>query len=237
MSSELKKQEIEMWKKWKKTKDPKYANNLLHSMDGFLQSYVNKFANSPLPRPAIESHARILAVKAFHTYDPNKGAALSTHLGHELKHLTRYVLDYQNVGKIPENRGIAISKYQNIKANLTDELGRDPNTIELAEHLQWSPAEVSRMQTELRQDLNIVQGKEEAFFDIGFNLTDKTRDIVEFVYYSVGPEEKNILEYSFGLGGNPKLNPEEIAIRMNKSVLQIRDMQKALALKIKEAMK
>jgi DNA-directed RNA polymerase sigma subunit (sigma70/sigma32) len=163
------------------------------------------------------------------------GAALNTHLGHELKHLTRYVLEYQNVGKIPENRGIAISKFNNVKSNLVDELGRDPNVIELADKLQWSPAEVERMQSELRQDLNITQGKEEAFFDVGYNITDHTRDIVEFVYYSVGPEDKKILEYWFGIGGSPKLSVEEMALKMNKSPAQIRDMSKKLAEQIRQA--
>lgn len=233
--SELKKLELDTWKKWKKTGAPEHLNTLLRSMDPFLQSYVNKFSTSPLPRPAIESQARILAVKAFGSYNPKKGAALNTHLGHELKHLTRYVLEYQNVGKIPENRGIAISKFHNIKSHLTDELGREPAVSELADTLQWSPAEVERMQSELRQDLNITQGKEEAFFDVGFNTSDAARDIVEFVYYSVSPEEQKIMEYSFGIGGNPKLTPEQIALRTNKTVGQVRIMQKDLVAQVRKA--
>jgi len=227
--------ELDTWKKWKKTNDSAHLTSLLKSMDPFLQSYVNKFTGSPLPRPAIESQARVLAVKAFHTYNPKMGAALNTHLGHELKHLTRYVLEYQNVGKIPENRGIAISKFQNIKSNLSEELGREPNVIELSDKLQWSPAEVERMQTELRQDLNIVQGKEEAFFDVGFNLSDRSRDLVEFAYYGADPEEKKVIEYWFGMGGSPKLGVNEIAARMNKTPAQIRDISKSIALKISEA--
>lgn len=230
-----KEHEFTLWKRWKRTKDPAIMNDLLKSMDPYLQSHVNKFTTSPLPRQAIESQARILAVKGFHTYDPNKGAALNTHLGHELKHLTRYVLEYQNVGKIPENRGIAISKFQNIKSNLKEELGREPTVLELADKLQWSAAEVERMQTELRQDLNVVQGKEEAFFDTGFNVTDMRREVIEFVYYSVDPEQQKVLEYWFGLGGNPKLSVDEMAVRLNKSPAQIRDMSKELARKIHEA--
>jgi DNA-directed RNA polymerase sigma subunit (sigma70/sigma32) len=227
--------ELKLWKKWHRTKDPALLTELLTSMDPYLQSHVNKFTASPLPRPALESQARILATKAFHTYKPNMGAALNTHLGHELKHLTRYVLEYQNVGKIPENRGIAISRYKNVKANLTDELGREPTTLEVADALQWSVAEVERMQTELRQDLDIIQGKEEAFFDVGYNLTDRTHEIMMFVYYSVSPEEQKILEYSFGIGGSPRLSVDEMAMRLNKTPAQVRDMRQELARKIKEA--
>jgi DNA-directed RNA polymerase sigma subunit (sigma70/sigma32) len=230
-----KEQELKTWKRWKRTKDYTHLNQLLSSMEPYLQSHVNKFASSPLPRQAIESQARILAWKAFHTYDPNKGAALNTHLGHELKHLTRFVLEYQNVGKIPENRGIAISKFQNIKSNLTEEIGREPTVLELSDRLQWSTAEVERMQTELRQDLNVIQGKEESFFDTGYHVTDQTNEIVQFVYHSVSPEEQKILEYSFGIGGASKLSVDDMALKLNKTPTQIRTMRMELARKIHEA--
>lgn len=229
---ESKRQELDWWKDWKKTGNSEPLNNLIRSIDPFLQSYVNKYNTSPLPRPAIESQARQLAVRAFHTYDPSK-AALNTHVGHELKHLHRYVLDYQNVGKIPENRGIAISKFKNMKAHLEDELGMPPTTIQLAERLNWSPAEVERMQRELRQDLNIATGDpEEGFFDYSLTASDPMYEAVQYVYYESGPEEKKILEYTFGLGGNPKLGVADIARKLNKPELQIRKTRKELADKI-----
>ena len=232
--NELKQTEIDVWKQWKKTSDPQHANYLLKSLDPFLQSYVNKYTASPLPRPAIESEARLLAMHAFGTFDPKHGTQLSTHVGHELKHLHRYVLDYQNVGKIPENRGIAISKFKNMKSNLTEKLDREPTTVELADDLSWSPAEVERMQQELRADLNVIQGKEEAFFDSQFNMTDHTLDVVMYVYWSSSPEEQKIMEYWFGIGGHAKLPPDEIAKKLRKTPDQVKNMSKQIALKIQQ---
>jgi DNA-directed RNA polymerase sigma subunit (sigma70/sigma32) len=236
MSNNLKQNEIAIWKRWKHTGDPQFANQLLRSMDPFLQSYVNKYTGAPLPRPAIESQARILALKAFSTFKPTMGTQLNTHVGHELKHLHRYVLEYQNVGKIPENRGIAISKFKNIKANLTESLNREPTVIELADELQWSPAEVERMQAELRADLNVIQGKEEAFFDSQLNMTDSSRDLVEFVYWSSTPEEQKVIEYWFGIGGAPKLNLQQISRKLHKTEEEIRTISKRIAQRVKESM-
>ena len=232
----LKEDEIGIWKKWKHSGDTQFANQLLKSMDPFLQSYVNKYSGAPLPRPAIESQARLLALKAFSTYKPNMGAQLNTHVGHELKHLHRYVLEYQNIGKIPENRGIAISKFKNIKSHLNEKLNRDPTVLELADELQWSPAEVGRMQSELRADLTINQGKEEAFFDSQYNLTDTSRDMVEFVYWSSSPEEQKVMGYWFGLGGNPKLSMEDMAKKLHKTPEEIKEISKRIAQKVKESM-
>jgi RNA polymerase primary sigma factor len=232
----LKQDEIDIWKKWKRTNDPQFSNQLLTSLDPFLQSYVNKYTGAPLPRPAIESQARLLALKAFGTYKPNMGAQLNTHVGHELKHLHRYVLEYQNVGKIPENRGIAISKFKNIKSHLTENLNREPTVLELADELQWSPAEVERMQSELRADLSVTQGKEEAFFDSQYNLSDTSRDIVEFVYWSSTPDEQKVMEYWFGLGGNPKLTVEQMSGKLHKTPDEIRMISKRIAARVKESM-
>jgi len=232
--NELKQTEIDVWKQWKKTNDPQHANYLLKSLDPFLQSYVNRYSGAPLPRPAIESQARLLAMHAFNTFDPKHGTQLSTHVGHELKHLHRYVLDYQNVGKIPENRGIAISKFKNVKSHLSEKLNREPSVIELADELAWSPAEVERMHNELRSDLNVIQGKEEAFFDSQFNMSDHSRDIVEFVYWSSPPEDQKIMEYWFGIGGSPKLSVEEMAKKLRKTPEQIKASSKAIALKIQQ---
>jgi len=230
-----KSQELDLWKKWKKTGDKSYMNSLIVSLDPYLQSHVNKFSHAPIPRSALESQAKLLALKALQTYDPKRGTQINTHLGHELKHLNRYVIDFQNVGKIPENRGIAISKFQNIKSNLTEDFNREPTVIELADTLQWSPAEVERMQNELRSDILIAQGKEEAFFDTAYNLSDRPKDIVEFVYYQSSPDEKKVLEYTFGLGGNPKLSVVDIAAKLNKTPAEIRTMAKQLAKTINDA--
>jgi DNA-directed RNA polymerase sigma subunit (sigma70/sigma32) len=146
------------------------------------------------------------------------------------------VIEYQNVGKIPENRGIAISRFQNIKSNLTEDLGREPTVLELADNLMWSPAEVERMQTELRSDILIQQGKDEAFFDTTFNPTDRTKDIVQFIYYQSDPEEKKVLEYSFGLGGNPILTSDsDVAIRMGATPEHVREIKNKLSTEIKKA--
>lgn len=233
--NDLQQQELATWKEWKTTKDPQKLGQLLTSIDPFIQNNINRYAGVPLPRPALESHARVLAIKAFETYDPTK-SALNTHVGTHLRHLSRYVLDYQNVGRIPEHRGMQIARYHNAFSGLKDTLGREPSMLEMADHLKWNPAEVERMQAEMRADLNVHQGKEEAFFDTDFHNTDQTKDAVMFVYYSSTPEEQKILEYWFGLGGIPKKSIAEMAFAMNRSESYIRKKSKELAEEVKKAL-
>ena len=234
-----KEQELYWWKDWNQHNDKKARNRLLKSLDPLLNKEVNKFVASPIPRPALETEARILALNAFKSYDPSK-AQLNTHVTNHLKHLQRYVLTYQNVGRIPEHRGIAISRYQTIKENLEEDLSREPTIVELADILSWSPAEVERMQIELRKDLSIAaqsdtDGGTKGFFDYSFSTTDVLKEAIEFVYFDASSEDKKILEYVFGIGGKQILAPKNISFKINRTELYVKKRLKFLAQEIQNA--
>jgi len=230
-----KQKELELWKKYK-SGNKSVLGDLVISMDPLIQSQVERFSRAPLPRTAIEAEARRLAVKAFEDYNPHK-AGLSTHVTNHLKHLQRYVADYQNVGRIPENRAIAISRFTNVKSELSERLGRSPSTIELADELQWAPAEINRMERELRNDLSMTTGPDDDFFDSDFNKTDEGMELVQFVYWdpTISNEHKKYLEYRFGLNGGPKLDIKQIALKLNRSETYVRKLGSDLGEKIARA--
>ena len=211
---------------------------MLRSIDPLLQKQVNKFQTSPIPRTALETEARMLALKAFETYDPSK-AQLNTHVTNHLKHIQRYVIEYQNVGKIPESRALEISKFNNINSHLEDSLGREPSTAELADELRWSTAEVDRMLTELRSDLDIRQVEPDeggGFYDYTAYQSKGIDDALEFVYFDASPEDKLILEYIFGIKGKKRVPVSDIAKKLNKTESYVRTRLKKLALRIKLSM-
>lgn len=229
---ESKQRELGLWKDYKNG-NIEARNELLKSLDSLLKKNVSKYVNSGLPRESLETEARFLAAKAFESYNPEK-AQLNTHVTNHLKHLQRFVIEYQNIAKIPENRAIQISKFQNIRANLSERLNREPNTIELAEELHWSPAEVERMVSENRKDLTMISG-EDIFYEDQFRAQDATLEAIWFVYYDVDNEDRKILEYTFGLFGNPKLSVSDIAQKLNKPESYILKHYKDLADKINSA--
>lgn len=231
-----KKYEMDLWLQHK-SGNPQATGMLVQSLEPLIQSQVDRFSNAPLPRHTILAEARKLTAKAFDDYDPNK-AGLNTHVVNHLKHLQRYVAEYQNIGRIPENRTIGISRFQNIRSHLEETLGRPPSILELSDELQWSPSEVSRMQQELRRDLSMAsKGEEEEFFDADYSKTNETREIIEFIYWdpTTTNEERKILEYSFGIGGSAKLEVKQIATALNKSETYVRKLRAKLAERIQRA--
>jgi DNA-directed RNA polymerase sigma subunit (sigma70/sigma32) len=234
MKTYSKEEELKLWGDWKL--GSKVAQNkLIKSLDPLLQSQINRYQHPSIPRSALEAEARKLALEAFKTYDPSK-AQLGTHVTNHQKHLQRYVLNYVNIGKIPENRALAVGKFQKIKQNLMEDLGREPNTVELADSLTWAPREVERMENELRKDLAITTGgEEEAFFENIMFSTDTTSEILFFAYYEADQEEKLIFEYSFGWGGKPKLDVKDIALRIGKPEVYVRRKRIKFAEKVNKA--
>ena len=231
---ERKEKELEMWYDWKTTEDPKVQAKLVRSLDPLIQGQINKFKASNIPRPALESYARELTTGAFKTYDPTK-SQLNTHVTNHLKHLQRYVLTYQNVGRIPEHRGIKINRFTTVKENLEDQLGREPNTVEIADALQWAPIEVERMELELRKDLIVGGEEEETFFDKDYWKPNVSNELIMLGYYSATGVDKLIMEYTFGLGGKAIRPVTEIAKLLKMPETQVRKIRAKIAQDISEA--
>ena len=63
-----KEKELSLWRDWKNTGSNRARNEVLRSMDPLLQKQVNKFQSSPIPRTALETEARMLALKAFECF-------------------------------------------------------------------------------------------------------------------------------------------------------------------------
>jgi len=214
---EPKKQELQYWKQWKKTKDEAPLLNLLQSIDPLIQKRVSQFIGAPIPRSAIEAEARKQAISAFETYNPRKGAALGTHVNNYLQKVYRYVTTYQNVGRLPESRAAKIDLFNKTKAYLAQQKGREATTVELSDELRWSPREVGRMEVELRKDL----GLETSFGEMKLLDFDRNADLLNYGYFELDPEEQIVFDYSTGMHGKLRLTMEDIAKRLNKTPRQI----------------
>jgi len=102
VGSLLQEQEMALFEKYRDGSiTAKYK--LLDSLNPIITSQVNKYAGSGLPPSALKLEAKRLTNKAIQSYDPNK-AQLNTHVINNLKKLSRFVMNYQNIGHIPEPR-------------------------------------------------------------------------------------------------------------------------------------
>ena len=238
---DIKQQELELWKSYK-AGNKQALQSLLLSLNPLIQGQVNKFAGVGLPRIAIEMEAKSLAIQAFDSYNPAL-AQLNTHVTNYLKKLQRFVMNYQNIGHIPEPRAMAIGKYNTIYENLETEVGREPTITELSDAMSWSPLEVERLQSELRKDLSITHAtgdEDDASFYFYQNPFDEegaeTRNLLHFIYYDADPLNKKIMEYTFPQFGTTvsPLSRKEISQKLHITTNEVRKRMQDIATQLQE---
>lgn len=224
---DLQAREMAMWNEWKASgEDPDKLRPLIKSFKPLIKNRVNLYANKvPIPNAAIEAEVNKQFLDAVRTYDPNrigrntgKAASLNTHIYGRLRKAGRFIKKYQNVGTIPEKRIDQITPFKVARGELQDGLGREPSVSELASHLKWSPAEVTRMETELRKDLLASEfDYRPETGDPTFLMPSRDREIIQLIKYELTPREQLVLEYKLGMGGKPRLGTAEIAKKLGVS--------------------
>jgi DNA-directed RNA polymerase specialized sigma subunit len=198
-NEDLKSKELEIFKKWKQTQDPKHFQALYGSMKGLIYSAAKKASyGSNLPESAHKVYAAQAFLDALKSYQPGKGTALQSHVYGSINNkVKRLNYEYGNIAHIPEPRMMSVGLYQSELENLKGELNRMPSTSELADRLKWSMTETGRMQKELRRDLALDTGSEEhSFFESSID-----DEILNYTYYELGPQEKLVFEHIYGRNG------------------------------------
>jgi len=220
--------EFQLWQNWDKQRDSNSLNALLDYMEPTIRSKVNTLRSAPVPESAIELEAKKWALKSFETYDPNRGAKLSTHTTNWLKKVNRFVYNRQNIGYIPEERIIKIKTFQNTKADLEVKLDREPSQVELADELVWSLGEVERMDKELRKDI----APTDTMVDFGYITSDPNREILNYIYFELSPQEQQVYDYTIGSHGKQKMSGNDIAKKLNVSPSQISQIKRRIGEKM-----
>jgi DNA-directed RNA polymerase specialized sigma subunit len=218
---------------WQKTNDPTLLNELTIRYQPIVHSIVNRYSAIGVSPATLRAQAHAQLFKSFKNYDPDKGAAPSTHIWNNLQKITRTAMESQMSGHIPEYRNLKRSSYMTVKQNLIDRQGYEPNTAQMADELGWSQKEVGRMENELGGEITASKAE----FDFyGNSTTGESTDKIlsDYLYHELNDKEKVIFEHTFGYGGKKILNNKELAKRLNTNEMAIHRMKKKMSKQIQE---
>ncbi len=223
--------ELALWKSWKdggmQVDDLK---PLLRSFRPMLRSKANVYKGrvKMIPDSAIESEFQLRFVDALRSYDPSKGS-LSTYVYRYLDKAKRFIVENQNVGRIPENRVYKIKQFTTARDFLTDDLGRPPTTEEVAKRLGWKKSEAERMDSELRNDL-MTQG----FEDDPYTLSpSKSEEVLRLFKYELSGNERSVYEYLTGYGKPQTTSTGEIAKKLKMPDYRVSRIKDSIQKKLK----
>lgn len=217
---------------WQKSRDPKLFTELVIQYQPVVNSVVNKYRSVGVAPATLRAQATTQLIKAFKSYDPNKGTQPTTHIWNQMQKVQRVATESLTSGHMPEYRNIKRSTFITVRDNLQDRLGYEPSVSEMAEELKWSRNEVSRMNAELGGEVTASK----ADFDFYGNSTQmESRDkiLMDYLYHDLHGRDKTIFEYSTGAGGRPRLSNKEIARKLGTNEMAIHRAKKAMAEKLK----
>ncbi len=201
------------FKTWKA--DPSPINNaaMLGKVQPIVDSALRHYGGGS-PSPSLRSRAKLLAIDAFHTYNPEYGK-LKTHIFSHMQGLQRYNAKEQNIISLPERVALDHSHMKEAENILRDRFGRDPSDAELSDHTGLSN---KRLQYIRQSHVPVSEGAASVIDDEG-DMGDPAVSIPgqkntaweNFVYYDLGATDRLIMDYVLGRNGRRRLSVQAIA--------------------------
>jgi len=219
--------------KWQKNKDPNLFAELVIRYQPVVNSVVNKYSTVGVAPATLRASATSQMIKAFKSYDGNKGTQPSTHIWNNLQKVQRIATESQISGHIPENRNLKRATFNIVKQNLEDRLGYEPNTAELSDELNWNKKETARMLNEVTGETTASKA---AFDFYGNSITKENPDkaLVDYLYHELDGKDKVIFEHTFGFGGKPILNNKDIANKLHTNEMFVHRAKQRMSSRIKD---
>ena len=226
--------DLKAWEDYKRNPTPQNRSALLNRFSGVINSQVNKWGGQ-VSRDVLMNEAKLLAAKAFDTYNPTAGAALATHVTNALLPLSRTVYTYQNTARMPENVTIRKGVYNAAVDKFKLTMGREPTTDELHSELGWSASDITRIRDYNRKDL-LESGPAVSGDFFSPNRDDDDDMLLGCIYMELNPEEKTLFEHITGYNGARTMNNSELMQKFNMSQAQISYKKSLLHKKIEGIM-
>ena len=195
--------------------DKAAAADVLKELEPTIDKAVSAFAGGD---QAYKTQARLLALDAAKSYDPDKGASLATYVYSNLQRLQRLSAQRGNLTRIPENAALERLQIQRAIREWSADNGIEPTTEELS-----TVTGLSRKRIDAVMNNKPVVADSMVVTPEGENLVpsdDRQRALDLYnhaIYDELDATDKRIYEWCTGYGKGVKLPNTEIAKRLNIS--------------------
>jgi len=205
----------EAFNQWKADPTPDTRGALLKSVSPVISTAIHSYA--PSGGPNIKSKARLMALKAFDSYDPAKGN-MKTHLLSQLRGLQRTQGQANQIIRIPERVVLDRQHLAETESRMQDELGRDPSDLEIANATGLSLKRIGHIRN-AKPGTNtgsIIDEEGEVFSPASSipGASDNDDAWAQMVYYDLDEVNQGVMDYTLGWHGAPQLENREIAQRL-----------------------
>ena len=223
-----------LFKVWKASPNPRTLSPLLTKLNPVIDRATRAYGYGGDPN--IKTTAQLHVADALHRYDPKKGTKLDTFMFNELKRLRRLGPQQQYAIPMPEQASYDLRSIQRVESDLASDLGRDPLPEELADATGLSNRRITSIKkqyalpTVTEQSFDPMQGMPGQEQEPG----EAEHLWNEAVYGEVDDTDKQIMNWSLGLHGMPKMSKTDMAAKLKISIPAITQRARKIAAKLGE---
>lgn len=213
---------------WVKSgKDPDKLSPLIDHFRPRLKQEAQRIAGGAklVNQTALEGQLKGYMYKAFETWDPSKGAALTTHVINSFKPARRLVIKAQNIARIPEADALQIGNIQRATAQLSDQHGRVPTLGELAAETGLTERQVARIQK--RQVADVPTGAFEV--DAVGNMTARDLEIQPLIRDQLHPKDQKVFDLIYPTEGASLQHTGQLAKKLGMKDYQVSESKSRIA--------
>ncbi|HMK07798.1 MAG TPA: sigma-70 family RNA polymerase sigma factor, partial [Anaerolineales bacterium] len=203
-------------------------------------SVAKKYMGRGVPFLDLIQEGNIGLIRAAKKFDYRRGHKFSTYATWWIRQaVTRAIADQGRTIRVPVHMGDQINKLLRISHQLTQRLGRDPSTDELADALTVTPKKVENMIQVARRPLSLeTPTDEEEDSVLGDFIEDEEspapaetvtqsllREHLHEVLNTLPPREVRILQLRYGLLDGQSYTLEEVGRKMGVTRERVRQIE------------
>jgi RNA polymerase primary sigma factor len=203
-------------------------------------SVDNKYMGRGVPFLDLIQEGNIGLIRAAKKFDYRRGHKFSTYATWWIRQaVTRAIADQGRTIRVPVHMGDQINKMLRISHQLTQTLGRNPSTEELAEALDVTPKKIENMVQVARRPLSLeTPTDEEEDSMLGDFIQDEDspapvelvtqsllREHLQDVLNALPPREVRILQLRYGLLDGQSYTLEEVGKKMGVTRERVRQIE------------
>lgn len=211
----------DLYPKWKAGPGPELNTQIVKSLQPIIDTAVTSYAGQNAS-PNVRAKARLMALKALDTYDPNRGN-VKTHLLSQMQSLRRLSAKEQNIISIPEQVALDHRRLNEAENELLDSFGRPPTDTELADMTGLSTRRIKKIRafnqpiSEGMTAAHTGDSDDSTNTEIASVLPNYNRHTdawLDFVHDDLSPTDQLIMDMTLGRNGRRRASTQEIASKL-----------------------
>jgi hypothetical protein len=188
--------DLAAWRQWKQAPTPQNLEVLIKQLMPIIRRESGRWS-SVVPSYILENEAKLLTIKACQSYNPNAGAALSTHVVNSLQKLSRTAYKNQSSLSVPEQQRLTFNQYTAAVRHLEDLNGTRPSLHDIADYMSIRPKHLQKIVENVGRRELIESGEGPEF------VKDQHEDILHLAHADMTPLQKKIFEMRTGYNNTP----------------------------------